>query len=84
MAITVEELTKQLSAFPPKAKVSMHSSLENVIRAEQGEDGLVLLFVDSDLDDDLDDEEDGDDDDDSDLEDDICPRCEEEEADCIC
>lgn len=81
MAITVEELTKQLSAFPPQAKVSMYSSLEDVIRAEQGDDGLILLFVASDEDDDLEDEDDSSD---EDPEDDICPRCEEEEADCIC
>ena len=81
MAITAGELIKQLSAFSPQAEVSMYSSLEDVIRAEQGDDGLILLFVDSDEDDDLDDEDDEDEDD---LEDDICPCCEEEEVDCIC
>lgn len=47
---------------------------------------MVVLYVESDFDneDDEDDDDDDREDDEDVLEDDICPRCEEEEADCIC
>ena len=85
MAITVRELIEQLSKYRPEAEVGIHSSLEGVVRSEQGEDGLVVLLVEGDLNDDDDDDDEGDDDEEGDdLEDDICPRCDEEETDCIC
>lgn len=87
MAITVKELIEQLSKYQPGAEVGMYSSLESVVRAEQGEDGLVVLLVEGDLDDEGEDDDDDEGDDDEegdDLEDDICPRCDEEEANCIC
>lgn len=86
MAITVKELTEQLSKYRPEAEVGMHSSLEGVVRVGQAE-SMVVLYVESDFDNEDDDEDDDDDDREEDedvLEDDICPRCEEEEADCIC
>lgn len=82
MAITVKELIEQLGKYRPEAEVGMYSSLEGVVRAEEGDDGLVLLYVESDFD--GEDEGDDDEEDEDDLEDDICPRCEEEEVDCIC
>lgn len=76
MAITVKELIEQLSKYQPGAEVGMYSSLESVVRAEQGEDGLVVLLVEGDLDDEDDEEDDDEDDEEGDeLEDDICHRC---------
>ena len=84
MAITVKELIEQLSKYRPEAEVGMHSSLEGVVRVGQAE-SMVVLYVESDFDNEDDDEEDDEEGgDEDDLEDDICPRCEEEEADCIC
>lgn len=79
MAITVKKLIEQLSKYRPEAEVGVYSSLEGVVRVGQAE-SMVVLYVESDFDNEDDEEEE----DEDDVEDDICPRCEEEEADCIC